>query len=86
MVLNNFSGAVYDLFKVQQNVTVVAQCLQLLINVTFDSPNTSIYLTSRQGFLTTLVSLIDVSALSNDATWLLTHLFADGMVDLSKLH
>ena len=84
MVLNKFAGAILDLIKSRnQNFTVIAHCLQLLINITFDSPNTSIYLASRPSFLTFLVSLIDESDLSNDATWLFIHIYSDGVGDLS---
>ena len=84
-VLNKFAGAIFDLIRSQnQNLIVIAHCLQLLINVTFDSPNTSIYLATRHGFLTILISLIDESALSNDATWLLTHICSDGVGDLNE--
>lgn len=61
-------------------------CLQILINITYDSPNTSIYLSGRQGFVSVLMALIGQDAYSNDATWLLAHICADGMIDLSVFH
>ena len=61
-VLNQFAGALFDLAKasLQLDSEVIAgHCLQVLINLTYDSPNTSIFLTSRHGFSTMLMALLD---------------------------
>ena len=87
-VLNTFAGALYDLIKasllIDPHVTP-ALCLQVLINLTYDSPNTSIYLTSKHGFVTTLMALMDDDKLAQDVIWLLVHIQTDSVVGLSSL-
>lgn len=87
-VLNDFCKALFDFMTVslQKDQQQVAYCLQVLINVTYDSPNTSIYLMSCRGFVSTLISLIDDQIYTEDAVWLLIHVLNDGFYDMNKLH
>ena len=65
---------------------MVASCLQILINVTYYSVNTSIFLSSCPGFLTTVIALINNSETAEDAVWLFSHICGDGQIELSSLH
>ena len=83
-VLNSFAGALVQL--IEKGTEAVASCLQILINITYESPNTSVHLSRRRGFITMLMALITNDTFASDATWLLSHLCADGMIDSSQLN
>ena len=59
------------------------QSLQILINITCISPNTSIYLGDKSHFIETVFAMMD--SFPTDAVWLLGHISFDGMIDLSRV-
>ena len=62
---------------------MVNQGLQILINITCISPNTSIYLGDKSHFFETMFLLID--RFPNDTVWLLGHICNDGTIELSRV-
>ena len=88
--INQFSGQVFNLLKkllttIQSIETnnIAHWGLQILINITCISANTSIYLGSKQQFFETMQKLFEISP--NDTAWLLNHVYLDGPVNLSQI-
>ena len=77
-----------ELYSEQSNREVIHYCLQILINVTFQSAQVSLSLNAKHGPTTlfeTLVKLMVEPDFANDAAWLLLHIVTDGPVNISKL-
>ena len=89
MQINEVAGSIYSLIRKltqSEEVTalqVVNQGLQILINITCISPNTSIYLGDKSHFFETMLALMN--RFPNDAVWLLGHICYDGSVNLSQI-
>ena len=88
--LNPFVGQVFSLLeklpvqiKYDEVNKIAHMGLQILINITCISANTSIYLGSKPNFLKSILRLFEI--VPNDAAWLMSHVFLDGPVNLSQL-
>jgi hypothetical protein len=69
-----------------QSPAILSYSLQILINLTFESANVSLSLTSKESFYQLLMStLIRRDDFCQDAVWLLVHLANDACLNLSTL-
>ena len=86
--LAEFAGAVYGLlsaaFSVKAEATVCT-CLQILINLTFDSCNISMSLMSQQGFRTLLMAMMGDPNTCQDSVWLFFHVCSDQEIEFDSL-